>query len=151
MLSYPRFGIKKANWLEYNYQLNYSLKGNSKTIRIPENKNEWITSNTPSIVLTPPFKKRNIEIDADKSSFNALGINSCTIRFFVILNGEPTPYKVQVLRADDVESTTKINLYHDENEPIIYQVTWYIGNEKIEEEAKPLDDENYLFLMTPNQ
>jgi len=148
-LSYPRLGIKKANWLDYEYKLNWSLKGKSKTIQIPENKNDWLKSNNPSIVLTPPFKKRNIEIDADKSSFNALGINSCTIRFFVILNGEPTPYKVQILRASDVENTAKINLYHDENEPIIYQVTWYVGNTKIEEKAKRLEDENYLFLMTP--
>lgn len=150
-LSYPRLGIKKANWLDYEYKLNWSLKGKSETIQIPKNKEEWLKSNAPSIVLTPPFKKINIEIDADKSSFNALGINSCTIRFFVILNGKPTPHKVQILRSDDVEATTKINLYHDENEPIVYQVTWYVGNDKVEEEAKPLNDENYLFLMTPNQ
>ncbi len=150
-ISYPRLGIKKSNWLDYEYKLNWSLKGKSKTIQIPENKNEWLKSNNPSIVLTPPFDKRNVEIDTDKSSFNSLGINSCTIRFFVILNGEPTAHKIQVLRADDVENTTKINLYYDKNEPIIYQVTWYIGNTKIEEDPKPLEDENYLFLMTPNQ
>ena len=149
-ISYPRLGVKGSEWLDYEYKLSWNLKGGAKNIHFPADKDKWLTSNEGVIVLNPPFLKKLVQVDADKSIFIEEGVNSCTVRFFVILNGEPVSQKMLILRAGDVENTSKVNLYYDKNEPIVYQVTWYIGNKQKQQDAVPLEGD-YIFLMPPQE
>lgn len=144
---YPRLGVKSADWLDYEYRLSWNLKGETKSISIPSSEEKWIKSNDASIVLNPPFAKKTVQIDADRTFFDEAGFASCTVRFFVILNGNAALQKTVILRRDDVENTNKINLYFDKDEPIAYQVNWY-GKKQIEQEAQSLESD-YLFLMPP--
>ncbi len=145
---YPRLGIKDASWLDYQYKISWNLKGDSKTIHIPKNKEKWLSSNEAALVLTPPFQKRIVQIDADRSFFKDANIQACSIRFFSILNGVPNKQKSMILRKGDTENTTKINLYHDTNEPMIYQVSWYGKDGVVAMDPEPLEG-NYVFLLPP--
>lgn len=148
-ISYPRLGIMGSEWLDYEYKLNWNLKGEENSIKIPD-ADGWLESNEASVALNPPFVKKIVSVDADRTIFKEENVNSCTIRFFVILNGEAKSQKMLILRADDVENTSKVNLYYDKNEPIIYQVTWYMGNEQKQQQAVPLEGD-YIFLMPPQE
>ncbi len=139
-----------SEWLDYDYKLSWNLKGGTDNIHFPTSKDKWLSSNEASIALNPPFIKKLIQVDADRSIFKEENVNSCTVRFFVILNGEPKSQKMLILRAGDVENTSKLNLYCDKDEPIVYQVTWYIGNEQKQQQALPLEGD-YIFLMPPQE
>lgn len=145
---YPRLGIKGSDWLDYEYKLSWNLKGDNKTIHIPTNDNKWITANDAAIALTPPFSKRTVQVDADRSFFKDANVQACSIRFFAILNGQPKLQRTVILRKDDTENTTKINLYHDKEEPIAYQVSWYGAGGNTEMDPVPLNSD-YLFLIPP--
>ncbi|WP_203258784.1 hypothetical protein [Hyunsoonleella ulvae] len=147
---YPRLGISGADWLDYEYKLSWSLKGDNKTIKLPKAKDSWLKTNEASIALTPPFTKRVVQIDADRTFFKDANIQACAVRFFTILNGQPNPQGTVVLRQGDTESTSTINLYHDTDEPVVYQVSWYSKTGPTELTPKPLDG-NYLFLLPPVQ
>jgi len=151
-ITYPRVGIKGIEWLDYQYRINWNLNfaGGNKNIHIPDEENKWLESNEASITLNPPFIKRMVQLDADRSVFKDLGIKTCTIQFFVILNGEAISQKQLILSDGDLENTTKFNLYHDINEPVVYQATWYKSSEKIQGEAIPLEGD-YIFLIPPQQ
>ncbi len=146
---YPRLGIKKADWLDYEYRISWNLKGEDKPIQIPFSQEKWLKTNEAAVVLNPPFTKKTVQIDADRTFFKDNGFQACTVRFFVILNGKPIPQKMIVLRSDDVENSSKINLYYDIDEPIIYQVNWY-GNKQHQSNPTPLTSD-YLFLMPPSE
>jgi len=145
---YPRLGIKEADWLDYQYQVCWNLKGDNKSIQLPKGKDNWMKANDASIALTPPFKKRIVQIDADRTFFKEANIQACSVRFFTILNGQPNPQGTVVLRKNDAESTSKINLYHDKEEPVAYQVSWYGKNGANQQPLKSLESD-YLFLIPP--
>lgn len=148
-IEYPRLGQQNASWLDYEYRISWSIKGDNKTIVFPPG-DQWLKSKEPSVSLTPPFAKRVVEIDADRQFFKEGDYRSATIRFFVILSGKAQPQKTVVLRAEDAVSTLKTALYHDKNEPVAYQVTWYSAAGKKEMPAEELKDD-YLFLIPPQK
>lgn len=151
-LSYPRLG-EDESWLNYEYRLNWSMKGSNKMISIPANPDEWLKSSEPAISLIPPFGKRKLTIDADRTQMQESGIHSATVRFFVILDGKPQLQRTLILKSTDAESTEDIALYHDPGEPVAYQVTWYgkdLDNGKMKEQEAELTDE-YLFLLPPSK
>jgi hypothetical protein len=148
-LIYPRLGITSSEWLNYDYKISWNLKGEEKPILIPKAVDLWKAGNASLTTLTPPFKKRTVEIDADKSGFKESGIRSASIRFFTVLNGDAIPHKTLIIRDTDTENTSKVNLFFDEGEPIAYQITWYSKKGKYSEKIKELD-QDYLFLITPS-
>ena len=91
-----------------------------------------------------------MEIDADRSFFKDADYASATVRFFVILNGEALPQQSVVLRANDAENSNLVTLYHDKDEPVAYQVTWYSKAGKKTENPKVLKD-TYMFLVPPEK
>ena len=149
-VSYPRLGLKGPAWLDYEYQIHWSVRGLDSLIRFPAQREQWAKSNLPSIALSPPFKKRVIEIDADRQLFRDNEISSATVRFFVILGGKAMFQKAIALRREDAANTNVLTVYHDPNEPVAYQTTWYSNNEVYKEDLRSLDGE-YLFLIPPNK
>ena len=147
-IDYPRLGISGSDWLNYEYRLSWNLKGQEKPILVPAMPDGWQGDNTSLISLVPPFKKRTIEVDADRTSFKENGIRTATIRFFTVFNGEPLVSKTLILRDGDTENIAKVNLFFDEGEPIAYQATWYSKTAVHEEPLKQLN-QDYLFLITP--
>ncbi|MDD7887311.1 hypothetical protein [Flavivirga sp. 57AJ16] len=147
---YPRLGITGSEWMDYEYKISWNVKGEPIPIEIPKAKDLWSVDNASLVALVPPFKKKVVDIDADRPTFKDSGVRTATVRFFVILNGKATSQRTIILRESDAESTLKIALYHDPEEPLAYQVTWYGKHGKYAEEIKQLK-EDYLFLITPTE
>ncbi len=142
---YPRLGATNQDWLDYEYRITWSLKGSNTTLHFPS-KSRWASTKDAAISLIPPFNKRLIEVDADRSQFEPAGVHSASIRFFVILNGKAQPQRSLVLKSTDSESSNRISLYHDPEEPILYQVTWYTKDGPREEKPVVLKDDFILLL-----
>lgn len=145
---YPRLGNKEANWLDYEYQIVWSLIGNNEPISYPVTKNKWTSTNTSAISLIPPFKKMILEVDADRALFRENGVHSVHLKLLVILGGKPTVLRNLLLREDDAENIDKVSLYYDEKEPLAYQLTWYSTQGKVEKPIEELTGD-YLFLVPP--
>ncbi|XLS29593.1 hypothetical protein ACJD0Z_01950 [Flavobacteriaceae bacterium M23B6Z8] len=146
---YPRLGIEGSDWLDYEYKLSWNLKGDPKTIEIPRGSG-WIKTNDAAIALTPPFTKKTIQIDADRSLFEDEGIHACSVSFYAIINGKPKPQKTVILRKTDAENTTTLNIYHDIDEPVAYQLSWHGTNGTNTIPVAELTSD-YLFLMPPTE
>ncbi len=143
---YPRMGIKSSDWLNYQYRISWSLKGQNVSIDEPIASDQWKVSKSPAIILSPPFNKRIIEIDADRLLFKEKNVISAAIRFLSMINGKPQYYKTLVLRNSDAVSTNKIALYADVGGSYAYQVTWNTKDKEIKDEVKILDTD-YLILI----
>jgi hypothetical protein len=111
-------------------------------------ENDWIPSSDPAISLTPPFQKRIVEIDADRSLFKKDSIATAVVEFASILVGRPRLLGKVTLRADDAGSSSKIAVYHDKNEDVVYHVSWYVRKGQVNAPLQLLNND-YLFLVPP--
>jgi hypothetical protein len=137
---YPRLD-GNADWLNYEYQVTWALKGNPK----PISDTKWQKANGNAITLVPPFAKRAIEVDADRGLFKDKEVISATVRFLAIVQGDPVVQKTLILRASDAEFTSKLALFHDIGQDLAYQITWYKKSGEVKEPTKILRDD-YLIL-----
>ena len=147
-ISFPRLGDNSAEWLNYEYKLNWSLRGIDKPVSIPAYDSVWIKSNAPVVSLKPPFKKEIVEIDADRSMFTDAGMSTAIVEFASVLAGKKEKVGRVMLRADDAESLSRIALYHDEEEQVVYRVTW-VSKKGTQKTPLHLLDTDYLFLLPP--
>ncbi len=147
-ITYPRAGARSADWLHYDYRISWSIKGVDSVVTIPAKQGEWRSSDASVQVLTPPFDRKTIEIDADRNMFKEAGVRSCAIRFLSMLLGEPRLPKNVVLRDTDAAFTSKVAVYQDRDAPTAYQITWYTKKGERKEQTKLLEGD-FLFLVPP--
>jgi hypothetical protein len=148
-INYPRLGFTSSDWLNYEYQTGWSIKGENKTLKMPEGQDKWIKSNEPAISLRPPFGKRVIEIDADRELFRDAGVASAVIDFATVLAGTARKYKSIALRAGDAMNSISTAIYHDNGEDIVYRVTWYNKDGRQFRTGLQILDSDYLYLAPP--
>ncbi len=147
--SFPRLGIKGSEWIDYEYRVEWSLKDREELISVPVQKNKWEQSNSPIVLLKPPLKKEVIEIDADRSLFKDAGIANAVVEFASSVGGELKKIGRIYLKGNDAESTSKISLYHDDDEKIVYRISWYAKSGTYKQQLQELDSD-YLFIMPPS-
>ncbi len=149
-ISYPRLGIKSADWMDYEYQLSWSYKGHPDPVRVPAGNDQWIRASGSAISLIPPLEKKVLELDADRSDFSSQGISSVNVSFAGVQAGQRKLIRTVVLRPDDKSSTNRIVMYHDKGSPVAYQSTWYSrSNGQMTEEIRLLE-KGYIFLVPPS-
>lgn len=145
---FPRLGLTEADWTKYEMQMQWSIKGKEEIVRVPAD-GSWIAANDPAVALAPPFDKRMIELEADRSLFAENGVATAVVDFAVILNGKPQFLTKAALRASDAEPTSKMAVYHDPDEPVAYRVTWYSPKGHITQPLAELTSD-YLYLVPPS-
>jgi hypothetical protein len=143
----PRLGVSEADWLEYEYQVRWSLR-DGPTVSLPAQEERWLRATDPAISLLPPFAKRVIEIDADRQLFTANGIATAVVEFATVLAGKPKLSQKATLRATDAAPTTRLAVYHDRGTPVAVRVKWYSPAGKSEGKLQLLDSDS-LFLTPP--
>lgn len=151
-VSYPRLGEKNPDWLNYEYRVEWSIKGSNKVITVPEAKDKWLAAESPVIPLVLPFRKNIIEIDANRQLFKDSGIASAVITIAGLQNGKSKQLKKIVLRPADAESITKAIVFRDENSPVVYAVKWYTNKGSYQEDIQQIDMQTGntgFILLTP--
>ncbi len=150
-INYPRLGFTSSDWLDYEYQIGWSIKGEDKTLKIPEGQDRWVRSNDPAISLRPPFDKRVLELDADRGLFRDAGVVTAVIDFATVLAGNVRKYRSISLKSGDAENSVSTAIYHDSGEEIVYRVTWYNKNGRQYRTELQLLDSDYLYLVPPSE
>ena len=149
-LMFPRLGITGADWINYEYRVQWHLRdSDQEMLRLPLDEDEWFQSSDPAIALSPPFDKRVVEIDADRSLFTEAGMATAIVEFATDLAGSPRLMRSVTLRVDDTEPTTQVAVYHDPDAPVAYRVTWHSKRGRTRGPLQLLDTE-YLFLVPPD-
>jgi hypothetical protein len=150
-INYPRLGFTSSEWLDYEYQIGWSIKGENKTLKIPEGQDKWVRSNEPAISLRPPFDKRVLELDADRGLFRDAGVVTAVIDFATVLAGNVRKYRSISLKSGDAENSVSTAIYHDGGEEIVYRVTWYNKNGRQYRTELQVLDSDYLYLVPPSE
>lgn len=150
-INYPRLGFTSSDWLDYEYQVGWSIKGENKTLKIPEGQDRWVRSNEPAISLRPPFDKRVLELDADRGLFRDAGVVTAVIDFATVLAGNVRKYRSISLKSGDAENSVSTAIYHDGGEEIVYRVTWYNKNGRQYRTELQVLESDYLYLVPPSE
>jgi hypothetical protein len=146
-ISYPRLGDQSLSWLEYEYQVVWSVH-NRKSVTVPPGGDRWLSTSDPVVSLTPPFEKVGVEVDADRGRFQDMGVASANVVFEYPLLGEPKRTRV-TLRAADTSSISQLALYRDPGSKLKARVTWYFKNGKTAVRDIAQADDTYFLLVPP--
>ncbi len=145
---YARLGEKGAEWLDYEYQVTWSLHGR-REVKHPREKDAWLKSNDPIVTLAPPLGRLDLEVDADRFLFEDEGIRSATLEIRCSVFGRPKTERLAVMRATDADSLSRHVVFHDPHSRVDYRVNWYpSGGKPIKGQWKKLED-SYLVLAPP--
>ena len=147
-MSFPRLGAQDAAWTEYEYQVRWSLRDGGM-ISVPPGDGTWLKARDAAVALTPPFEKRVIEIDVDRSSFATNGIVTAVVEVGTTLVGKPRLQRKAILRATDAAADTRISVYRDRGSDTIVRVTWHGRSGKTEATTEVLESD-YLYLTPPD-
>ncbi len=147
-LRYQRFDDPATDWLNYKYKVGWKFIGIDSMVTVPANN--WASTNMPSVAVQPPIDQVRVEIALDKLLLQQNGIQTVRIRFASMLLGKPIKGKSLVIRKNDPDEFYTTTVYHDTDQPIVYQVSWYSNREVIQDDLKLLEDD-YLFLVPSTQ
>jgi hypothetical protein len=147
-IALPRLGAQAASWLEYEYQVRWSIRDGG-TVSVPAGADKWLKASDPSVALTPPFEKRVIEIDVDRGTFPANGVVTAVIEIGTTLGGKPRLQRKAILRASDAAADTKVAVYRDRGSDMVVRVTWHGKDGRTERKTEVLESE-YLYLVPPD-
>ncbi|THB72613.1 MAG: hypothetical protein D6B28_05205 [Gammaproteobacteria bacterium] len=141
---YARLGAKTAEWMDYAYQVDWSLKGGRKV-----EEKEWQTSNAPIVTIKPPLTRLDLEIDADRFAIDDAGYRSAMFEVRYKIFGRQMKERIAVMRATDAESLNTVTLFHDPKTKIEYRLTWYPREGKKYASDWYEIDESYLVIYPP--
>jgi hypothetical protein len=133
---------------DFEYQVRWSIRGGA-TISQPANPRSWTRTGDRAISLRPPLDRRVIEIDCDRRVLQERRLATGVIQFATMLAGEPRRDRQVMLRAGDAESTTRIVVYHDRNQPVGYRATWVRSDGRTQQAGAQLLESDYLFVTPP--
>ena len=145
-VSYRRMGDSSGDWLKYKYKIGWKFIGIDSLITVPSK--DWFGTDLSAVSIEPPFERTEIEVSVDKKLQEEQGVVRASVRFASMLFNKPYKGKMLVIRPSDPSESIKAIVYHDKNQPMVYQVNWYSNYGSIQDDLKVLTDE-YLFLIPP--
>lgn len=141
---YARLGEKTAAWMDYAYQVDWSLKGG----KTKEDK-QWVNSNAPIITIKPPLDRMDLEIDADRFMIDEGGYRSVMMEVQYKIFGKTKKERLAVMRSTDADSLNTAVLFHDPKSKVEYRLTWYPQEGKKYQSDWQELDETYLVIYPP--
>jgi hypothetical protein len=147
-LVFPRLGAEGPGWVEYEYQVRWSLR-DGDTLSVPAASAQWHKAKDPRIALTPPFEKQVIEIDADRALFGPNGVATAVVEIGTTLGGKPRLQQKGILRAGDASPITKVAVYRDRGAEMIVRISWHGTSGQVKRTVDVLES-GYLLLTPPD-
>ena len=147
-VSFPRLGRTGADWVEYEYQVRWSLR-DAPTVSVPAEPDRWIRSRDAVVALAPPFTRRVVEIEADRQLFKDRRVATAVVEFATLLANKPRIQRRTTLRANDADSVRRVAVYHDRDTPVGLRVSWYSPERGQQGERLRLLDSDFLYLTPP--
>ena len=149
-LSFKRLGMVGTDWLDYEYQVRWGIRGQQDPLAVPADPDGWIRSRDPAVTLVPPFAKRVLEIDCDATAFKERGVRAASVAFHSTFGGQKIKRNRTYLAA--TAAAAPVAVYHDrEDGDVVVQVFWNFADGRRQEQRIPLpaDADNYVLLTPP--
>lgn len=143
-----RLNLTPSQAQEIEYQVRWSIRGGAAVLQ-PTQQRSWIRTIDRAISLRPPLERRVIEIDCDRRMLQERQLATGVIQFATVLAGEARRDRQVTLRAGDAESTTRIVVYHDRNQPVGFRTAWYGTDGRVQQTNARLLESDYLFVTPP--
>ena len=147
-ITFPRLGSHGLDWLDYDIQVKWDLRGYPQPIRIPENPEHYTHLSDPIVVLSPPFEREVIDIDLDLAAMNTAGIRVAVVQIFSTLAGQQKRLGIAKFREGDPE-TKSITIYRDSGASIAYSVDWQSSELGLYEEPIKYMTGGFILLSVP--
>jgi hypothetical protein len=148
-IAFPRLDLPEADWVEFEYQVRWSLR-DGPTLSVPPKTDQWIRTSDAAIALAPPLEKRVIEIDANRELFPQAGVASAVVEFATIVAGKPRWQRARaVLRATDADPTVRVAVYRDRGTELAVRVIWHGPRGKTDGPLELLESD-YLYVTPPS-
>lgn len=146
-VSFPRLGETGADWTHYEYQVRWSVR-DRPTVTQPPAQGAWVATGDAAVSLTPPFEKRVLEVDAERTLFAQNSVATAVVEVATMLAGRPRLTRLGTLRAGDAEPTMTAAVYGDRGEPMAYRVSWHSPRRSVTGPLRLLESD-YLYLSPP--
>ncbi|WP_109302599.1 hypothetical protein [Aquimarina sp. AU474] len=147
-IAFPRLGEQSANWKEYEYQISWSVRGQSEFVG---SNSQWKTSQSPAIVISPPFQKLAVEVDLDKQVLAEADVASVIVDFAADFLGKTQFVKSLTLRSSGEENNSKTAVFYDYNGDVAYRTIWYTKTgDKVKSPHQKLEN-GYIYLTPPKK
>ncbi len=148
-VTFPRLGLP-GSWREYEYQVRWNLRD------VPEplgpTGDQWIRSQDPAVSLTPPFRKRVVEMEADFDAFKTAKMRGANVEFAAYLGGSVRKLRTVNFRVAEPQAVATAILYQDrgaKQDQVGYRVTWYSQTGSTKGDFVLLDTD-YILLLPPS-
>ncbi len=143
---FPRLGETSDIWREYEYQIAWSVRGAPD---FAGSNSEWKTSQSPAIIISPPFQKIAVEVDLNKQVLADADIASVIVDFAADFLGKTQLVKSLTLRSSGEENNSKTAVFYDHHGDVAYRTVWYTKNgNKIKSPHQKLEN-GYIYLTPP--
>jgi hypothetical protein len=148
-IQYPRVGDTDDSWLSNygKYRVVWNLRDVAKPIVFP-GESGFVDAQGTAITLTPPFSKQEVRLFADTGLLQDAGIQRGVIKFATVLAGKRDWIASAEILTNQADPLQSVTIYHDRDEPIIYETTWYRKAEVLTQPRKQLVGD-YVYLAPP--
>ena len=146
-VNFARLGDPDADWLEYEYQVAWSVSGLLDTLRVPEGDG-FIRRSDAGVQLTPPLERVVIGLDVDNTDFAEKGVHALNLVVASKLAGEVTVLTQRLVRAGDAQPYAEETILRDIGAPTVVQAVWHTRNGTIKAPLEQVEGD-YHVVFTP--
>lgn len=149
-ITFFRQGHPGADWLAFEYQTVWSLRGAEKPLREPPDETEWIAASDGIVALTPPLEREVIDLDVIDASFGDLGIVAVEVQLASKRQGEPQYLASTLIRPEPGEpAPSRLVVWHDPGEDIAWRARWHTRRGSATGNFQWLEG-RYLLVLPPD-
>lgn len=146
-VTFARLGDPRADWLQYEYQVAWSVSGLLDPLRVPE-KNGFITRSDAGVQLAPPLERAVVSLDVDNTDFVEKGVHALNLVVASKLAGEVTVVAQRLVRADEAQPYAEKTILRDIDAPTVVQAIWHTRNGTIKAPLEQVEGD-YHVVFTP--
>ncbi len=149
-VTFFRRGDSDGDWLEYEYQTVWSLRGGDEPLRVPPDETEWIAANEGLVALSPPLEREEIDLDVVTDGFEDLGIAAVEVELAGERQGKPQYLADALIRAEASEpAPSTLVVWHDPGEDVAWRARWHTRRGSATGDFQWLDG-GFLLVVPPD-
>jgi len=144
-----RLGDATDAWREFEYQVAWSLRGQSGLLRQPADPDRWLRSSDGIVTLLPPLERKAITILTDTREFENRGVVAAVVQIMSELGGEVRFVGETRILSSDSDPLRERVVYHDPGEPVAFRIVWHTRDGKRAKDDPMLLEDNLINVAAP--
>lgn len=130
----------RTNWLDYEYQAQWSFYGGNEVA------SDWSNGNANAINLTPPYLRKTIELEADPEMLKDKNVRSIIVKLFYKVGNSEEVQQVTLMPSREQFSSTIDIMLPKGTLDYEYEITWRLTGNKTTSSGRQSTSESILFV-----